>query len=165
MVGASGFQLVEHQVHLIFELLVILPHLHRVDELDEGGEILFLHRGLIVDIADERAVQKRLRLDPEIVPGLALALGVGDEGRYQLQNVLLRVNVAERVIVHRLIEVDGIQHPDLVRLVDDLAVLVLYRLAVLVQLGRAALEHFAALHQDGALGIGNDVGAVHLHQV
>ena len=165
MVGASGFQLVEHQVHLIFELLVILPHLHRVDELDEGGEILFLHRGLIVDIADERAVQKRLRLDPEIVPSLAFALGVGDEGRHQLQNVLLRMNVAERVIVHRLIEVDGVQHPDLVRLVNDLAVLVLHRLAVLAQLGRAALEHFAALHQDGALGVGNDVGAVHLHQV
>src|SRR5699024_1720955 len=29
----------------------------------------------------------------------------------------------------------------------------------------AALEHFAALHQDGALGVGNDVGAVHLHQI
>ena len=56
VVGASGFQLVEHQVHLIFELLVILPHLHRVDELDEGGEILFFHRGLIVDVADERAI-------------------------------------------------------------------------------------------------------------
>ena len=58
VVGASGFQLVEHQVHLIFELLVILPHLHRVDELDEGGEVLFLHRGLVVDVADERTSTK-----------------------------------------------------------------------------------------------------------
>ena len=97
---------------------------------------------------------RKMRLilhNPKIVPGLALALGVGDEGRYQLQDVLLRVNVAERVIVHRLVEVDGIQHPDLVRLVDDLSVFVLHRLAVLAQLGRAALEHFAALHQDSAL--------------
>ena len=38
-------------------------------------------------------------------------------------------------------------------------------LPVLAQLGRTPLEHFAALHQDGALGIGNDVGAVHLHQI
>ena len=44
-----------------FVLLVILPDLHRVDQLDEGGEILFLHRGLIVDIPNEGAVQKRLR--------------------------------------------------------------------------------------------------------
>ena len=34
-----------------------------------------------------------------------------------------------------------------------LAVLVLRRLAVLAQLGCAALEHFAALHQDGALRV------------
>ena len=152
--GLAGFQLVEHQVHGVFELLIVLPDLHAVDHLDEGGEILFLHRGLVVDVADERAVQQRLGLDPEIVPGLALALGVGDEGRYQLQDVLFAMDIAEGVIVHRLLEVDGVQHLDLVRLVDDLAVLVLHRLAVLAQLGRTPLEHLAALHQDGALGAG-----------
>ena len=76
VVGLLCLQRVKHQVHGVLELLVILPDLHRVDELDEGGEILFLHRGLVVDVADERAVQQRLGLDPEIVPGLALALGV-----------------------------------------------------------------------------------------
>ena len=40
--------------------------------------------------------------------------------------------------MHGLLEVDGVQHLDLVRLVDDLAVLVLHRLAVFAQLGRAA---------------------------
>ena len=54
-------------------------------------------------------IRDSLRLDPEIVPGLALALGIGDERCYQLQDVLLRVDVAEGVIVHRLLEVDGVQ--------------------------------------------------------
>ena len=33
--------------------------------LDEGGEVLFLYRGLVVDVADEGAVQQRLGLDPK----------------------------------------------------------------------------------------------------
>ena len=78
MVGLLCLQRVKYQVHGVLELLVILPDLHRIDELDEGGEILFLDGGLIVDIPDESAVQKRLRLDPKIVPGLALTLGIGD---------------------------------------------------------------------------------------
>ena len=78
MVGLLRLQRVKHQIHRVLELLVILSDLHGIDELDEGGEILFLHRGLVVDIPDKGAVQKRFRLDPEIIPGLALALGVGD---------------------------------------------------------------------------------------
>ena len=165
MVGFPLFQLIEHQVHGVFELLIVLPDLHAVDHLDEGGKVLFLHRGFVVDVADQRAVQKRLCLDPEIIPGLALALGVGDQRCHQLQDVLFAMDIAEGVIVHRLLEVDGVQHLDLVWLIHDFAVFVLHRLAVLAQLGRTPLEHFAALHQDGALGIGNDVGAVHLHQI
>ena len=165
MVGVPLFQLIEHQVHGVFELLIVLPDLHAVDHLDEGGEVLFLHRGLIVDVADQRAVQQRFRLDPEIVPGLALSLGVGDQRCHQLQDVLFAMDIAEGVIVHGLFEVDGVQHLDLVWLIHDFAVFVLHGLAVLARLGCAPLEHFAALHQDGALGVGNDVGAVHLHQI
>ena len=40
------FQCIKHQVYRIFELLVILPDFHGVDELDEGGEVLLLHRSL-----------------------------------------------------------------------------------------------------------------------
>ena len=40
--------------------------------------------------------QRTSRTHPEIVPGLALALGVGDQRRDQLQNVLFRVDVGER---------------------------------------------------------------------
>ena len=67
--------------------------------------------------------------------------------------------------MHRLFEIDGVQHLDLVWLVHDFAVFVLHRLAVLAQLGRTPLEHFAALHQDGALRVRDHIGAVHLHQI
>ena len=58
----TGFQLVEHQVNGVFVFLVVLPNFHTVYHLDKSGEILFLHRGLVVDIPDKGAVQQRLRL-------------------------------------------------------------------------------------------------------
>ena len=63
------------------------------------------------------------------------------------------MDIGERVIVHGLLEVDGIEDLDAVRLINDLAVFILHGLAVLAQLGCAALKHFAALHQDGAFRV------------
>ena len=45
-----GFQCIKHQVYGVFELLVILTDFHGIDELNEGGEVLLLHRSLIMDI-------------------------------------------------------------------------------------------------------------------
>lgn len=122
-----------------------------------------------MDVPNEGAVQQRFRLDPEIVPGLALAFGISNESRDQLQDVLFRVDVGEGVVVHRLLKVDGIQNLDVVRFIDHLAVFTLhglinrvpmpvfYRLVVLAQLGahfrRTALEHLAAFHQDRAFSV------------
>jgi len=62
VVRLLGFQCIKHKIHGVFELLVILPDFHSVDELNKGGEILFLHRSLIVDIANERTIEKRFCL-------------------------------------------------------------------------------------------------------
>ena len=75
------------------------------------------------------------------------------------------MDVGKGVIVHGLLEVDGIEDFDPVRLIDDLAVLILHGLAILAQLRCTALEHFTALHQDGAFGVCHHIRAVHLHQV
>ena len=91
------------------------------------------------------------------------------------------MDVAEGVIVHGLLEVDGIENLNAVRLIDHLAVFVLhglidriavpvfYRLMVLAQLGThfgcAALEHLTALHQNRAFRVRDHIGAVHLHQI
>ena len=37
----------KHEVYGILKFFIILPDLHGVDELNEGGKVLFLHRGLI----------------------------------------------------------------------------------------------------------------------
>jgi hypothetical protein len=57
------------------------------------------------------------------------------------------------VIVHGLLEVDGIEDLDAVRLINDLAVFILHGLSVLPQFGCAPLEHFSALHQNGSLRV------------
>ena len=83
--------------------------------------------------------------------------------------------------MHGLLEVDGIEDFNAIRLIDHFAVFVLYglidriamsilyRLIILAQLGThfrcTALEHFTALHQNGSLGVCHHIGAVHLHQV
>ena len=108
VVWLLGFQCIKHQVYGVFELLVILTDFHGVDELNEGGEVLFLHRSLIMDIANKRAVQQGFCFYPEIVSGLAFAFGIGDQRCYQLQDVLFAMDIGERVIVHGLLEVDGI---------------------------------------------------------
>ncbi|CCY08831.1 unknown [Clostridium sp. CAG:81] len=82
--------------------------------------------------------------------------------------------------MHGLLEVDGIEDFNAIRLIDHFAVFVLYglidriavpvlyRLMVLAQLGThfrcTALEHFAALHQNRTFGVCHHIGAVHLHQ-
>ena len=50
VVWLLGFQCIKHQVYGVFELLVILTDFHGIDELNEGGEVLLLHRSLIMDI-------------------------------------------------------------------------------------------------------------------
>ena len=67
-----------------------------------------------MDVADQGTVQKRFRFRPELITGFTVSFRVGDESRYQLQNVLFAVNVGEGVIVHGLLEVDGIEDFDFV---------------------------------------------------
>ena len=112
MAGVPACQLLKYQIDRVFELLIVLPHLHGVYHLNEGGEVLLLHRRFVPEIADEGGVEQGFRLAPEIVAALAVPLRVGDEGRDQLQNVLLAVDVGEGVIVHTLFEVDRVYHLD-----------------------------------------------------
>ena len=79
--------------------------------------------------------QRTSHTHPEIVTGFALALGVGDQRRDQLQNVLFRVDVGERVVVHGLLEVQGIENLDLIPVL---------------------LQRMAAGNHDVPFGIGDD---------
>ena len=108
------FQRLKHEIHGIFEFLIIFPDLRSVDKLDQRGEILLLDRGLIVDVADERRVKESFCFFPEVISGFAVPLGVGDERRDQLQDVLFRMDVREGIVSHGLFEVDGVENLDAV---------------------------------------------------
>ena len=132
------FQFLKQQIDVVLKLLVVLVDLHRVDHLDQRGEALFLVMPLIVDVPDEGRVEQGFRLDPKIVPGLGVAGGVGDQGRYQLQNILFRMDIGKGVVVHGLLEVDGVKDADSVALL---------------------LQQRSALHGDAALGVCDHEGA------
>ena len=68
----------------------------------------------IVDITNQSTIQQGLCLRPEFVTGLAVPFGVGNEGCGQLQNILFAVNIREGIIMHRLSEIDSIENPDTV---------------------------------------------------
>ena len=114
MIRLPFLQILKHQIHRILELLVILPNLHGIDELDESRKVLFLLRCLIMNVSNERTVEQRLCLVPERIPSLAFSPGIRHQGCGQLQDVLFRADIGKRVIVHRLFEVDRIEEPDAV---------------------------------------------------
>ena len=47
-------------------------------------------------------------------PIWARALGIGNEGGHQLQDILFAGNVGKRVVAHRFLEVDGVENLDLI---------------------------------------------------
>ena len=145
MVRIFLLQCVKEQVNGVLKALVVLPHLHSVQHLYQCGKILFVGRGLVVDIADQRRIQKRLRLDPEIVTGLSLPFGVGDQGSDNLQNILFRMDIRKGIEMHTFLEIDGIEYPDFIRLIYGFPVLPLNRFSLLVQLRRAPLQHLPYL--------------------
>ena len=100
MIRVLLLQRVKEKVNGIFETFVILPDLHSVYHFYQGGKILLVCGGLIINIADQRCVKQSFGLDPEIVTGFSFSFGICDQHRYQFQNIFLIVNVGKRVVVH-----------------------------------------------------------------
>ena len=144
MVGVSFLQFFKHPVNGVFVFLVILAHFHGVDELKQGGEVLLLRWRFIVNVADQRRVQQRLSLRPELIAGFAVSLGIGDKGRDQLQDILFAVNIGEGVIVHGFLEVDRVEDFDTVVV---------------------ALKQLADLADHAAFRIGDDIRGMELHEI
>ena len=102
-----------------------------------------------MDVSNEGAVKKRFGFLPELIAGFSVALGVGNEARHQLQNVLFRVNIGKWIVVHRLFEVDRIEDFNAVA---------------------KSPEHLAALDHNAALGVCDNKGTgiffrIALHEI
>ena len=94
------FQPLEHIVHGVEKVLVILLHFHAGDHVNQRIHVALLLGALKNDVPQQGAIQKRFGLRPERITLFALALGVGDQGVYKLQDVRLVLDVGQRVIVH-----------------------------------------------------------------
>ena len=105
------FQPFKHLVYRGLKFRVVLAGFAGVYHFKKRGEIHFIVRRFVPDIANEGRIQQAFRFYPKIFRALfALALGVADQRVYQLQNVLFGMDVAKRVVAHTLGKVNGIQH-------------------------------------------------------
>ena len=141
------FQFLKQFVHRIFKIFILFPRLTGVDKFQKGRKILFFLRRFIPDISDQSCIQKPLSFDPEIFRRfLPFPLGIGDDRIHQFQDILLRADIMEGVIMHGFAEIDGVQHLDLISVVH---------------------QHPAAFHNDRAFRIRHNIGNMvrHLHQL
>ena len=143
--AAPGLELAEEHVERAHERLVLVAGLRERQQRHEAGQRPVLGRAVVGEVADERAVEQALRVLPEGVVGrLPLGRGVHDEALDELEHVLLRADVGERVVAHGEREVDGVEG------------------AHVVAVGG---EHRAEPADGRSLGVGHEVARVHLHEV
>ena len=141
----ARLHLLEQQVEGAPVVLVGLLRLGERQQRDHAGERSVLGRAAVHQVADEGDVEKSLGVLPEgIARVVAVAGRVGDEAGDELQDVGLVAHVGDWVVVERLREVDRVERGDLVP---------------------GGLEHVPDAGQRLALGVGDEVVRVHLHDV
>ena len=97
-----------------------------------------------MDIGDQGCIEQCFRFYPEIVPCAPFALGIGNQGRYQFQNILLGVEVGKGVIMHGLLKVNGVEDFDPIPF---------------------SLQEPSAFDEDAALGVGDHIAGMALHKI
>ena len=105
---------VKHIIHGVFIVFIILLDLHAGDHVHQRIHIPILGRPLKNDIGNQGAVQKRFRFRPKWIALLTLALGVGNQGVHEFQDVGLVADIRQRVVVHGLGKVYAVEHLDLI---------------------------------------------------
>ena len=63
-----------------------------------------------MDIADQRRIKQSLGFGPEFIAGFSIPFGIGNQSCYQLQNILLTVNIGERIKMHRFFKIDCVKN-------------------------------------------------------
>ena len=168
------------KVNAVFELLIVLTALRIVDHVDQRFKVPFIFGVHSKDKGNIRSIEQFLRFHPKIIAGRLLRRrSILDKDFHEFENVLLTVflaDVSKRIVVHRLRKINGIEHLDLVRLIDrDISAFFIFQIVSLIvpavhnisvnSFRAAPLEHSSALHKHRAFRIGDYIGGVHLHQV
>lgn len=118
-VALSLLDLQEQQVERGLEVLVVLACLRHGEQRQEARQVVVLLREPVAQERDEGRVQHLLRVLPERVSRLAVAVCVHDVAVDEGEDVRVRLHVPERVVVHGLVEVDGVERLDLVPVVRE----------------------------------------------
>lgn len=134
----------EEQVERGLEVFVVLAGLGHGEQREQARQVVVLRREPVAQQGDEGGVQHLLGVLPEGVSRLAVAVGVHDVAVDERQDVGIRLHVLERVVVHGLIEVDGIEGLHLVPVVREQEPRVL---------------------EERALGVGDEIARVELADV
>ena len=88
------------------------------DEINEKTVALYIKTGKLTAEVLQKAIKKLLsqmkkELDRQAIPHgkqTLKQLGVGDNGIYQLQNVLFTPQIGKGIVAHGLLEIDCVQH-------------------------------------------------------
>lgn len=55
-------QIVEYLINLVAEVLVVLPHLHLIQHVDQRRKVLPFRQQLVMDVANQGDIQQRFGL-------------------------------------------------------------------------------------------------------
>jgi len=111
------FHRLKQQVQRRDVFVIILSDFSVFQHAHDHGEILLVLRGLLVQHENDGLEQSCFGLRPEGV-GLMAALGRGclNQRVHQLQCVFFIPQVAEGIIAVRLLQIDEVQHADVIAL-------------------------------------------------
>ena len=97
-----------------------------------------------MQIADQRTIQQCLCFRPEFIPGFPFALCIGDQRSHQFQDIFFRMNIGERIVMHRLFKIDRIHNLNPIPILQ---------------------KRIPAFHSDASFRISNHIGTVHLKEI
>ena len=96
MLRSFRLESLEHQVYGILVVIIVLPDLRSIYELNKRIEILLLERCHVMNVPYKRAVEQCFRFVPKWIPAFPVAFCVGHKCRDQFKNVLFTVDVRKR---------------------------------------------------------------------
>ena len=168
------------KVNAVFELLIVLTAFRSVYHVDQRFKVPLIFGVHSENKCNIRSIEQFLRFHPKVIAGRLLrGRSILDKDFHEFKNILLTVllaDICERIIVHRLCEVNGVEHLDLVRLINrDISAIFVFEIVSLIvpavhnfsvnSFRAAPFKHLTALYKHCAFRIGHYIGGVHLHQV
>ena len=100
-------------INRILKFFIFFSRFTGIDEFQKSRKVLFFFRRFIPNITDQSRIQKAFRFHPEIFRRFfSFPLRICDNGIHKFEDIFFTTDVMEWIVVHRLFEIDRIQHLD-----------------------------------------------------